>query len=536
MSVDLARLRRGLGPATALYLAIPVAIFGLGYLRPGYALLFIAALAASLVLALRGARAGPAAEERSAPAWALLAALLPIALAVAAGALGVAVDYNGDWSQRFEIFDDLVRQPWPPTYSTSAGPLAQVYYTGWFLPAAPPMAWLGWMPGLLALLAWSALGFALVAGWLVVLARLHPALVGLLFLFFAGIDVWENLLDDGLWNTLREVLGGDKFEWQELFFFHATHDVFIKIPNHAIPAWLLGALAIDAADRRDAGFPTALALGVAMLWSPFVALGLAPLLAVPWLCAGGGWRERLRAQLGGANLAGLVVALVVLGYYAARWHPYSLPPAFLEGVVPTRNGWLPGLVDVSSGRFLLSAALFSCVTFLWMALPVLGAERVWRGVSSRAALAIAASLVLIGLLFFRYGFHNDLQHRASLPAQFVLVVLSLDLLGRFRRHPIAAALLAVGLALGALSATAQMIRTGERVRWLLARAPALAERPPGDVFQRQMHYVGRDEGFDRITQYLGSVDAPFFAHLARRSQPRVIPDPLPPASAAGQGD
>jgi hypothetical protein len=202
-------------------------------------------------------------------------------------------------------------------------------------------------------------------------------------------------------------------------------------------------------------------------------------------------------------------------------------------VVPTRNGWLPGLVDVSSARFLLSAALFSCVTFLWMALPVLGAERVWRGASSRAALAIGASLVLIGLLFFRYGFHNDLQHRASLPAQFVLVVLSLDLLGRFRRHPIAAALLAVGLALGALSATAQMIRTGERVRWLLVRAPVLAERPTGDVFQRQMHYVGSDEGFDRITQYLGSMDAPFFAHLARRSEPRAIPDP--PATA-GQVD
>jgi hypothetical protein len=535
VSVDLARLRRGLGPASALYLAIPVAIFGLGYLRPGYALLFTAALAASLVLALRGARSGRAAEERCAPAWALLAALLPIALAVAAGALGVAVDYNGDWSQRFEIFDDLVRQPWPPTYSTSAGPLAQVYYTGWFLPAAPPMAWLGWMPGLLALLAWSALGFALVAGWLVVLVRLHPALVGLLFLFFAGIDVWENLLDDGLWNTLREVLEGDKFEWQELFFFHATHDVFIKIPNHAIPAWLLGALALDAADRRDAGFPTALALGVAMLWSPFVALGLAPLLAVPWLCAEGGWRERLRAQFGGANLAGLVVALVVLAYYAARWHAYALPPGFLEGVVPTRNGWLPGLLDVSTGQFVLTAAFFSCVTFLWMALPVLGAERVWRGVSSRAALVIVAMLVLIALLFFRYGFHNDLQHRASLPAQFVLVVLSLDLLGRFRRHPIAAALLAVGLALGVLSATAQMIRTGERVHWLLVRAPVLAERPTGDVFQRQMRYVGSDDGFDRITQYLGAVEAPFFALLARRSEPRSIPDP-PSASAAKQGD
>jgi hypothetical protein len=85
VSVDLARLRRGLGPATALYLAIPVAIFGLGYLRPGYALLFSAALAASLVPALRGARARPAAAERSAPTWALLAALLPIALGVAAG-------------------------------------------------------------------------------------------------------------------------------------------------------------------------------------------------------------------------------------------------------------------------------------------------------------------------------------------------------------------------------------------------------------------------------------------------------------------
>jgi hypothetical protein len=50
-----------------------------------------------------------------------------------------------------------------------------------------------------------------------------------------------------------------------------------------------------------------------------------------------------------------------------------------------------------------------------------------------------------------------------------------------------------------------------------------------------MRYVGSDEGFDRITQYLGSVEAPFFARLARRSTPRTIPDP-PPGAGAGQGE
>jgi hypothetical protein len=70
------------------------------------------------------------------------------------------------------------------------------------------------------------------------------------------------------------------------------------------------------------------------------------------------------------------------------------------------------------------------------------------------------------------------------------------------------------------------------VRWLLGRTEVLAERPAGDVFQRQMRYVGSDKGFDRITQYLGSVDAPFFAHLARRSPPRAIPDP-PPTGEGG---
>jgi hypothetical protein len=299
---------------------------------------------------------------------------------------------------------------------------------------------------------------------------------------------------------------------------------FFRAPTHAIPAWLLASLAVDAADRRDAGFPVSLVLALGLLWSPMVALGLVPLVVVPALCAPGSLATRLRAQLSAASVAGGLVGVVLLFYFLSRWYPYTIPAVYLEGVVTSQNGFWLGQAGVETWPFLSTWALFCATTFLGVSIPVLAARPVGRTWTPRGALAVAASLFLLFLPFFRYGYYNDLCHVASRPAFFVLAVLAIDLVGRIRRHPAAAAVVACVLVLGAVTTLGRTVRDAKKLRGLLETRELGAE-PSADLFQRQMQYVANGKGFDRITQYVGSVDSPFFRTLARPAEPRRVHQP-----------
>jgi len=516
-------LRKLLVPATLAYLGLPVAVFLLGWLRP------LAGVPLTLALALAVARAGRTtgapgeAKPRAVSPAGLAAALLPFAAVVAAAAVGVVLDFNTDWALRFEIFRDLVIQPWPVIYETDAGPLALVYYITWFLPAALAAKVAGWSAAMATLLVWSALGFALVVGWLAVLVRMAPLLASLLFLGFAGIEIWQNLLEDGLWNTLREVAQGDSFQWQKLFWYFPTHAVIARGPDHALPAWLLAAFVLDAAERRDPHLPTGLLMALALAWSPFAAVGLVPLLLGALLCAEGSARERLHAQLGAVKLAGWALAVVMFGYYASRWVPYALPEIFVAGVASSEAGFWLARADVETASFLRTWAIFCAITFLGLSVPLLAVYRPGRGSSPRAVLVLAATLFLLVLPFYRYGYFNDLPHRASLACIFVLLVLALDVLSRPRRHPVAAAALALVLSLGAASAAAQARRYTNHLEWCLRHRPLRLVEPQQDMFERQL-----TSSFDRITQYVGSTRSPFFRILADASEPRRIPTPLVP--------
>jgi hypothetical protein len=551
LTVSSANLRGALTTATLVYLALPVAVFLLGWLRPTLGLASTALLAVAVGSAIRDGRRAPRPPDRMlSPTW-LAASAVPVALVFAVAVVGVALDASGDWSKHLELFRDLLRQPWPVAYETSAGPAALVYYVAWYLPAVVVAGLTGWQAGLIVLLLWSALGALLVAGWVVVLVRAQPLLATAVFVLFAGVEIWQNLLGEGLWQTLVEVAEGDSFTWQGYFWYQTIQGCFYKIPNQAFAGWLLAALVMDAADRRDVRFPAVLVLALSLLWSPFVSVGLAPLVGIPVLCARASWAERIRAQLGLANLAGAVTGLVLAAYFAARFSPFALPDAYVTGFASSYDG--PWLVKagVEPLSFLRTWIVFAGIHFLGLSIPLLLAQRVWRGLEPRAALTLAATLFLLLLPHFRYGWYNDLSHRASVPALFVLLVLAIDLLGHARRHPLAVSALALYLGLAQITAVGVAVRNVETLRRLWPERP-VAPEPERDLFARHLDQEGfqwrktrrscarnpatcpseagaegLDRGFAFLPQYLGSLDAPFFRYLAKPAEARRISEPAP---------
>jgi len=101
LNVSSANLRGALGSASLMYLALPVALFLLGWLRPLLGLASVALLAAAVWAAVRDAQRGPAPPDRAlSPVW-LAASALPVALVFAVAVVGVALDATGDWSKNF---------------------------------------------------------------------------------------------------------------------------------------------------------------------------------------------------------------------------------------------------------------------------------------------------------------------------------------------------------------------------------------------------------------------------------------------------
>jgi hypothetical protein len=531
-AIDLDRLRRPLRAATVAFLGAPVAVFLAGCLRPAFAAPALAALAVALA-GLAGGRAGPAPAEPPArvPLLALLLGLAPAAvLALISGAGGFGPQ-NWDWVKHEAVLRDLMAQGWPVRYSAGGGTTALAYYVAYYLPAAVTGKLAGWTAANVALAATSLAGTVLAALWVIVLARGAPLLCGSLLALFSGMDVLGAVLVSPWPPDLARVFGTYHLEWWAVHWqYSSTASLLYFAPGQAIGGWLLAVLMLDALDCRRNGLPLLALLAAGMLWSPFAALGALPLAAAFLLSRDGGLRAAARAQLTVANLGGGVVAAVLTLYYASRAAPLALPARFVPATTPEARGDLVFLpAAIGPGRFLAAYALFAACEFLVLWLLLLRESAAGPGDRALRPALLGAGAALLTLPLLRYGLFNDLSMRASIPPLAVLLVVSARVLRRGLARPRRAAI-ALVLAVGALYG-GNLLRMHLGSQWRGRRVVSLPPRDRvRDLFQVQLHDPPA-AGRNFVSQYLGSVDAPFFRVLARPSAPREVDETDPLAAA-----
>ena len=523
--------------ATLVFLALPPLIFLAGWLRVplavGAGAVFVAA-----VWRLMAGRDAPTAPRR----WPLLVAIaVPAAvLTLLSGAGGWGAS-DSDWLKHDTILRDLLTRPWPVTYDAGQGPVLLVYYTAFYLPAAGFGKLVGgsWNVASQALALTMFAGIVLAGAWLAVLgnARRRPgaATIALAVFFgFSGLDVVGKALVN-LWYGLPVHFGDwSDIEWWAQFAQYPSNAASLFwAPQHAFGGWLPLALALDDwfAERGPEGawmFYGALAL----FWTPFAAVGLAPILAglllQRWWTAGSGWgwwRRSLTLANGAGALAGGVFALYLLAHFQA----FPLPAAYV-----VRPGFLPmPLLEISHFSRPLLYGMFVGIEFAglsaalgWFLAGQTGADA-RRG---RLLLALATGVLLV-LPLLRYGYANDLVMRGGIPALFVLQVLLVRMFacaGEGRRRAAvwaAAVLLVVGLGNAGLEYRRHVGRVMSQGSWRDARTRA----PVRSLAELQRTIYARP-GFDFSRQYLGSADSFFARHLAARrgalgSNPPVRPTP-----------
>lgn len=374
--------------ASSLFI-LPNIILAMDFRAPA-ALVLSAGCALALALVWRR-RGGEAPLLFAAIDLRMLAACLAAAVALLLLAGEAHLFYtNWDWLIRDAVLSDLVRQGSPLFYRYEAEDYLLRAPLGMYLLPATVGHFAGLTAAHAALLAQNAILLALCLYFVAQLSKArNVAVFVLLVALFSGLDALPQLFQHGMGMP-------DHLEWWNALFQYSSHVTqLFWVPNHALPGWWLAVLLLLFV-RGEMDFAILLAAFVAtLLWSPLVAVGAAPFLAIFGLRLGRGlFAPRI---LAGA-LAGLCFTPVAI---------YLTVDA-----ASVQHSWL-----IFADGFALTYALFIAVEIphagiVFAAWPKIEA-------SDRVLIATAVALLLV-IPFYLFGPSNDLAMRASIVPLFLL--------------------------------------------------------------------------------------------------------------------
>ena len=471
----------------------PGLIFAAGYLQPlpGMATAILAAL--SVVSTVRRT------DWRGRPDWLLLAtAIATAATLTLVSGIGHFFWQTDDWTVRDAILSDLVRNPWPVSYTLPGGEGLLRAPLGMYLVPALAGKAMGLGAAEAALFAQNA---ALLALLLYIFAATMPPgrsrwIAMALFVGFCGIDCipWALRWIEGdlpkLWLPHIDVWSG--------YFQYSSHVTqLFWTPHHALGGWA----AIAAYQNWRAGrLPALLAapLWVAsFFWSPLAAAGAVPFLAFALACdlRDGKVRAADFASAAAAGLAALPAA------------------AFL-----TRDSGAieKGFMDFTDPN--LQAAYVSLLGFKaapWLLVAWLGRDPADRRALTELSLLTA---VLLAIPFYKIGFANDFAMRASIPALALLCLRSVPALATMSAQPVARrAMLASVVALGAVTPAVETARNFTRQASPRSACNVLESLKDGPYAGSPLdYYIASAASFDtRPALFRGPSMAPLSVHIRR---------------------
>ena len=386
-----------------LYLMTPLAVWLVGWFQWWFGIPAAALLALGLWQALSGS-------------WRVsLRPIHLVLLLIAAGwvmvtaAGGVFDVHNFDWFKHRGLFLDLSNGSWPtylPTYIDA--PVLLRYYIGYYM-----------VPGLLSNLfglatlnwavpLWTWCGVALM---LILFTREHRGwtaiLAAFILVFFSGMDIVRIAQFEGLdWLEVSVDLQGwpriwlgERDSWagtMGLVLHYSPHmGGMMWVPQHFIAGVLYVLLLVQLFQEPRFLAVSGVLLATSLFWSPFVAIGLLPMVVA--LVIANGMRPLLKWQnlCLALPIAGLIVAYLASGSVASYpfgwvWDVYS-------------NVW-PKLVRVLPMVYLTEFLLLAIVIALLRP----------RLIRDPFYIAGLATLILLPWIFF--GNFNDLLLRATIPS------------------------------------------------------------------------------------------------------------------------
>jgi hypothetical protein len=477
-----------------LYLALPVTIFLATWLWWPYALGLLACLLLVLGRAMariheRSDRQRQALRPASMSTRSTIGfAIVTLALAYYSGAGGLGFQ-RPDWDKHNAMLTELSGRSWPVRLGAESGvPDGSylTYYVAYYLPAAVVGRQFGIEAAHLALFAWTLAGLSLAGLWVLRLVASTRWPLWAAWFALSGMDVVAALVVSllGTGWVLRKGV-----DWWPLFGSYTCNAALLLwVPQHMLAGWIATALMVSSAEERRDTSPAPLVASLTVMWSPFVALGLLPIILAAMMRTG--WRAVLRADL----LVAVAVALVSIAALAGV-SQQAVPRGWAAGVlgfVPWLLTWL-GIIVIEFG--------FCAAPAFWL----LHTSRASRdAVAWNRTWLVTAVAVLVVLPLYRLGIYNDLMMRASIPALFVLWMVVVRVL----RAELPSGLRPVTSLLLACLAVAALLPLNQ-----LGVQVTRTSLFPSDVAREVSRPIGSLPPQIRA-QYIGSPDSFFARHLA----------------------
>jgi hypothetical protein len=510
-------LIRFLIPISLLYLALPYLIFVVGWLRWYLALFYVILIILSLYVCIQKAesyyRQGLDKPDQIYFDGKILILIIIIGtLLLGISGVGGLGYQDTDWIKHNAILKDLIEKPWPVIYQLDGIKLPLVYYIAFYLPAALFGKFGGWFLANQILFVWSLIGLILAILWFIVFIRRASPGVLLLFIIFSGLDfIGEWLITPRVVALKPEYLSylnwGHIESWAIGWQYSSNTTLLFWVPHQALAGWIATGILLYCILYSRIKTYSIFIVGLTILWSPFVMIGLLPYLFMECILGSGPLSRRLSQYISLPNLCGLGLLAIIGFYYSSKFimvapsSGVNIPHGFSLSFVPDNESKAIGAILI---------VIFCLLEFGLYSIFIIGSKKEWNRGSKVVFYTTLTCLSLIPL--YKIGGANDFVMRASIPALFVLAIflgrtLYSQSLNRFKRI-----LLIVLILIGSITVFIEFRRhvLGIYNAETLENIPQINQ-----VMSINEWDFATSKDATILLQYVGNPQAPFFEFMAR---------------------
>jgi hypothetical protein len=305
--------------------------------------------------------------------------------------------------------------------------------------------------------------------------------------------------------------------WSIAWHYPSFNRVLFWMPNQGLIGWLATSLILNEIFNHERKY-TIWYLGLTTFWSPFVTIGLLPIVIADWISERHTLHDWVR-KYGVPNLCGLLLGGLIGFMYLAKLYP--LPP-HIGGEIMSEF-----IFALAGGNKQVIAGLIVLLILFWLLECGIYGILTWKLLDKddrQSRLILTVGLVILALLpFYQYGYYNDLLHKASIPSLFALsislgrAVLNNNTTRRRTQHA-----LLIMFAIGFVTA---FINIGIQIEGVVKNGalwhlPASSEVDTllelQEKEEERAFEIGDFEFTSFISQYISSDDAPFFQWFVRK--------------------
>jgi len=409
--------------AAYLYVVIPIMIYFLTWLRPYIGIPMAVILSIGLYVLIKSDYICNR-DDIALPRVTLILVFFVFLIWVWLSGQGGFFYQTWDNHSRNAIFRDMIDFDWPVIYPETGNAL--VYYMMyWIVPALFGKIF-GWLVGNISLALWTFLGTIISYLLIVYICKCFTVsrlwLVCIIFITWSGLNILGMVFSTTFGLTQNEMftfgrlnigsmegwLDGVRNGFDSSYLFRSNFDALSQIYNQTVIIWLLVPLVLENRKVRNLAF-----IGLCMLiYAPIPFIGFLPILlaiAIPWYYRkykSKSYNEIIKQTLSIPNISAVFTIFIVAVF-------------LFKSNVQTGNIGLFVPIQAFDIVRILTLILFYFMEFGLICIFIYPMYK-------KDVLFYVAIMTLVIIPIFKVGTGRDLCMNASLPALFLLMIMTIN--------------------------------------------------------------------------------------------------------------